>query len=254
MYEHRNKLQREFERGFTLIELLVVISVIALLMGILIPVLNRAKGQARKVACQSNMRQIATTISTYESDNLYDFRANERWYFKNGTADHAHEWQPRFTQDIMNSGLLPDRKIFFCPSVSNLSYKRNYIYNGLVRGDRNYYDTEYIEKNISNDFPVFWSTHHWIWKKRVTSETPNVNGISSGALMCDMSPSAWYRTGVVNNLGFNFIEELGIKQTVEHYNVLMKDMSVQNPSDRDIEINQWLWGTDNWPGTALPNE
>ncbi len=52
-------------KAFTLIELLVVISVIAVLIAMLIPVLHRARGQARTVVCQSNLRQWAMTLAAY---------------------------------------------------------------------------------------------------------------------------------------------------------------------------------------------
>jgi prepilin-type N-terminal cleavage/methylation domain-containing protein len=235
--------------AFTLIELLVVISIIAILMAILMPALRKAKEQAREVACRSDMRQIATAIGMYQANYYFDFTANQRWFYKNGTADHAHEWQPTAAQDIMECGLLPDRKVFFCPSVRNLSHDKNYLHSAIRNRSYAPYDTAYIERNYQypNDYPVFWSTHHWIWKKRVTGSTPKVNTISAGALLCDMSPSAWEKTNVNNEFGYQFIAALGIEQTVEHYNVLMKDMSVVNPTDSDVEINQWLWGTDDWP-------
>jgi prepilin-type N-terminal cleavage/methylation domain-containing protein/prepilin-type processing-associated H-X9-DG protein len=54
--------------GFTLIELLVVIGIIALLAAILFPVFARARDQARKTACLSNLRQIGVAASLYTSD------------------------------------------------------------------------------------------------------------------------------------------------------------------------------------------
>ncbi len=55
-------------RAFTLIEILAVVAIIALLIAILLPVLSRARDQARSVSCQSNLRQLMTGLLLYVGD------------------------------------------------------------------------------------------------------------------------------------------------------------------------------------------
>jgi prepilin-type N-terminal cleavage/methylation domain-containing protein/prepilin-type processing-associated H-X9-DG protein len=72
------------QEGFTLIELLVVISIIALLLAILMPALQRIKSQAKAVACQSNLRQWGLCFKMYTDDNNGRFSSVLRdgfyWY------------------------------------------------------------------------------------------------------------------------------------------------------------------------------
>jgi len=65
---HRSSFPRP---AFTLIELLVVVAVIAILIGILLPALGRARKTSRTMVCASNARQIAAALTSYSAD--YDF-------------------------------------------------------------------------------------------------------------------------------------------------------------------------------------
>jgi prepilin-type N-terminal cleavage/methylation domain-containing protein len=66
------RTHRRAVRGFTLIELLVVIAIIAILAAILFPVFARARENARRASCQSNLKQMALASAQYTQD--YDER------------------------------------------------------------------------------------------------------------------------------------------------------------------------------------
>ena len=95
-------------RGFTLIELLVVIAIIAILAAILFPVFARARENARKATCQSNLKQLGIAFAMYLQD--YDERGMPRDV---GTAPNRVYWTRLVSPYLKNTGVLR------CPSRSD---------------------------------------------------------------------------------------------------------------------------------------
>ena len=86
-------------RGFTLIELLVVMVIIALLIGLLLPALSRAKEEARKTQCRSNLRQIGMATIMYSNDNGGWFPTSYGGAVINGWAGTANLSYPWYTNN-----------------------------------------------------------------------------------------------------------------------------------------------------------
>ncbi len=96
-------------KGFTLIELLVVIAIIAILAAILFPAFARARENARRTSCQSNLKQIGLGMLQYTQD--YDEK------FMNGEA-LRYDLQPGVTSswDLIIQPYVKSTQLFVCPS------------------------------------------------------------------------------------------------------------------------------------------
>ncbi|MCK5269990.1 MAG: prepilin-type N-terminal cleavage/methylation domain-containing protein [Sedimentisphaerales bacterium] len=243
------KIGMSAKKGFTLIELLVVISIIALLISILMPALNKARSQAQKVACMSNFKQIGIAIGIYKADHDTD----KIWKWNNGSADNANEYCGEGGAKVHlylvdKYHYLPNREVFFCPGVRNLSWDRNYIFDGSsykyltlqeLRAGPDFCNsgTWCRDHGYPANHFIFWSTSFWIWEKKPQYRVLSVNKVSDKLLMGDMAPNFWLHH-ITLSPG---MASANIHQGIEHYNALMFDGHVESPANTNEEWNYWLF-------------
>lgn len=166
--------------AFTLIELLVVISIIALLMGILMPALGRARETARSAVCRANLRRLSMAANVYVNENDGTFPpARMKRTSPTATEDYVNEygrqwprWQWFFDHGVgpvidpspyvKNPGdvfwdteaLLMTNDYFMCPSFRDSFFDVRDIRNGSYGYNYQYLGNSRIREGRFENFPV----------------------------------------------------------------------------------------------------
>ncbi len=129
------------KKGFTLIELLVVIAIIAILAAILFPVFARARENARRASCQSNLKQIGLGFIQYTQDYDETMPLGVGAYQIGGSTGPAAQW------DLLIQPYIKSTQILTCPSDS-ASSTMNLVGFGSVK--RSYSEAWYLSYSPTN--------------------------------------------------------------------------------------------------------
>ncbi|RYG71949.1 DUF1559 domain-containing protein [bacterium] len=155
------------KNAFTLIELLVVIAIIAILAAILFPVFGRARENARKASCQSNLKQVGTSIQMYIQD--YD----EKVFPSGQTVTNC--------PSIRLASYTKSTQVWVCPSETNSTAIKNqdpryatYQINGQLAGKADSLfnrPTELVVTHDSDPSETGWTEGN-SWDGGLTTDWP----------------------------------------------------------------------------------
>ena len=140
--------------GFTLIELLVVIAIIAILAAILFPVFARAREQARKTSCLSNMKQLGTGMMMYVQDHDETMPLTNYATNLTPTNMYTNEWQNSVQPYLKN------KQIFRCPSdtTPNMDEARPFDSGNGQRSVTSYLYNAHLGATTGNAVPTLADT------------------------------------------------------------------------------------------------
>ena len=210
----------KIKTGFTLIELLVVISIIALLLSILMPGLQKAKAVAMRTVCASNLRQMALSARVYADDNDGKFPRRTRlspmdmfayWgvTYETLSTEQAIASDQRFFWDGYVDGFtLVERgknspqdhapKVMFCPAAAGTSWE--YGKTWPTDPSNGYYFINYSYYNLGEIASVS-GTSWWESRTKMPEKTTDRGGVPlfGDVMMYQEDYSMWRMANHVRN-------------------------------------------------------
>jgi prepilin-type N-terminal cleavage/methylation domain-containing protein len=251
--------------GFTLVELLVVVGIIAILVAMLMPALNKVRAHANDVQCMSNLRQIGLGHATYSAawDNwiLAASSGGEEWH-QNSFFRRSLGIPIRLASSPTTTGVWPGT--LACPLAGNqIRYSHKYIslassYGQNTEQTRRQWNTPPAPPNPGNPGAYYPYGVSWVKRNKVRNAFAKILTVDAPTWAANYEDSKAYMSETLYNptsakngaSAFRHGKQTNKKDNAskeQKINVLFQDLHVEPRTRAQVmQVDYWLY----WKGTG----